>query len=322
MRAGQNPAKFIDQVGHAERITVAILTHIPYLHGYYKDALDVLSVSLQSLREHTGLPYELLVFDNGSGGETVEQLYRYRREGLINYLMLSTRNLGKGKAWEVIFNAAPGEIIAYADSDVYYSPGWLRAGLDLLETYPRAGMVTCRPLRTLPELYSSSLAWAQGDPDAQLEQGAFIPWQVFREHDLNLGQEEAQIRARFEQTQDVRVRYRDHVALLGAGHWQFIARKDVLSQLTPLGIERPLGEDRKLDQKLNANNYLRLMTIEPFVRHLGNVLPADLSDRPLKPETAVSRRDLSFFQRTLRLRPVRFILMAIYNRIFRWYFHD
>jgi glycosyltransferase involved in cell wall biosynthesis len=322
MRAGQNPAKFVEQVGHAERITVVILTHIPYLYGYYKHGLDVLSLSLHSLREHTQIAYELLVFDNGSGPEAVELLNRYRHGGLIDYLMLSNRNLGKGKAWDLIFNAAPGEIIAYADSDVYYYEGWLGAGLDLLETFPQSGMVTCRPLRTPPELYSSSLVWAEQDPEATLDRGSFIDWDVFLEHDINLGQDQTQIRARFDETEDLRVHYRGCSALLGAGHWQFIARKNVLTKFTPLGIERPLGDDRKLDQQMNGHGYLRLMTPDPYVRHLGNTLPADLSAGSGSAASSARRRRAPLFRRLLQLRAVRFVLMAVYNRIFRWYFHD
>ena len=42
MRKGQNPAKFIEEVGRPGRITAAVLSYIPFLSGYYAEAGDVL----------------------------------------------------------------------------------------------------------------------------------------------------------------------------------------------------------------------------------------------------------------------------------------
>jgi glycosyltransferase involved in cell wall biosynthesis len=169
MRAGQNPAKFLKgQVIVPESITVAILTHIPYLHGYYAQSMEVLKASLKSLREHTNLPYNLLIFDNASGGETREFLLGLYQAGQLDYLYLSRENLGKGRAWDLIFSAAPGEIIAYADSDVYFNQGWLESSLRILETFPNVGMVTGRPMRTYAEGHSATLKWAQDDLEAHV----------------------------------------------------------------------------------------------------------------------------------------------------------
>jgi glycosyltransferase involved in cell wall biosynthesis len=321
MRSGQNPAKFLEeQASEAERITVAILTYIPYLHGYYADSLEVLKASLGSLREHTELPYDLLVFDNASGAETREFLQANYVAGQIDYLILSKENIGKGKAWDFIFNAGPGEIIAYADQDVAYKPGWLSSAITLLETFPKVGMVTCRPMRTYPEGYSASLAWAEQDPEVLLERGSFIDWETFREHDLGLGQDESEVRARYEGTTDLLVRYHSTQATLGAAHWQFVAYKKVLQSFLPLGIDRPLGDDRKLDDALNQAGYLRLMTTQPLVRHLGNTLPEDLMDD--KGRIAAGRVvSTGFARRIIDWSPIRRILLGIYNRIFRWYFY-
>ena len=66
MRKGQNPAKSIDKVVKPERITVALLNYIPFLSGFYAEALDVLKISLSSMRNAAGLPFDLLVFVRGS----------------------------------------------------------------------------------------------------------------------------------------------------------------------------------------------------------------------------------------------------------------
>jgi len=315
MRLGHNPAKFAEGVARPERITVVMISYIPFLSGYFAGALDVLKASLRSLRENTEPPFDLLVFDNGSGEETVTFLQDLRRQGGIQYLMLSDRNVGKAGAWDIVIPAAPGEILAYADSDVYFYPGWLSAGLAILETFPRVGMVTCRPMRTSPDLSSATLAWAERDPEALLEAGRWISWETFREHDLGLGQDEDEVRKRYETTQDLRVEYRGQIALIGAVHWQFVAHKQVLKQFVPLAVDQPLSGDRKLDECLNQGGYLRLMTVQPLVRHLGNVLPVELG----KELAATTLRPPRPRARWLDWKPVRSLLLRLHHAIFRWY---
>lgn len=321
MRAGQNPAKFLEkQSVELQRVTAAILTYIPYLEGYYADSLDVLDLCLSSLRTNTEPPFDLLVFDNGSGEQAREFLQAKHQEGELDFLLLSKENIGKGRAWDVIFDAAPGEIIAYADSDVYFQRGWLREALDILETFPNVGMVTCRPMRTYPEGHTATIEWAESNPEAELSVGRFMDWETFREHDVNLGQDEAEVRERYDRTEDVRISYGGMSAYAGAAHWQFVAYKHVLTQLTPLGIERPLGDDRKLDDALNRDGFLRLMTVEPLVRHMGNTLPEDLSvSAPRLRATVDQKRTLG--RQLLEWPPLRRLLLGIYNRIFRWYFY-
>jgi glycosyltransferase involved in cell wall biosynthesis len=322
MRAGQNPAKFASEVGKAERITVALITYIPYLGGYYADSLNVLQGCLDSLSRSKDLPFDVLVFDNGSGSETVGYLEDRKAKGLIDYLVLSNRNLGKGGAWEFIFQSAPGEIVAYADSDVAFEPGWLTAGLALLESFPRAGMVSCRPLRTAPEVTTATIAWAEGEPEAVVKRGQWISWQVFREHDINLGQPEDEVRRRYDSTQDVRIDYAGQTALAGAVHWQFLAYKRVLQELMPLNLGRPMGEVRKLDERLNQAGYLRLMTLKPYVRHMGNVW-ADQSAEGSQlagPPAVSDRRGL--WKSLLNWQPVRRLLLSLHSAIFNWYFRD
>ena len=69
--------------------------------------------------------------------------------------------MGKGGAWNVMLAGAPGEIIAYTDSDVLFSPNWLSRSVEILETFPNVGMVTARPFRTPPEFIKSTLKWAR-----------------------------------------------------------------------------------------------------------------------------------------------------------------
>jgi hypothetical protein len=315
MRLGQNPAKFVQEVARPERITVAVLTYAPFLGGYFARSLDVMQACLESLWCNTDLPHDLLVFDNGSCAEVQSFLRGAFDAGRIQMLFLSAANLGKGGAWNIIFPAAPGEVLAYTDSDALFAPGWLSASVHLLDTYPRVGMVTSRPFRT-PETFSTStLEWAEQTPEVQVERGQFVAWEVFRDFDLSLGQEEDSIRQRYQSTHDTRLTYRGVRAHVGASHWQFVALKSVLQEFLPFEMDRPMGQVRQLDQRVNDAGYLRLMTCEPLAMNMSNTPQAD--SRSLRQGPARLR---GLRRRVLELPPVRRLLLGIHDRIFRWYY--
>lgn len=333
MRVGQNPAKFIDHVPQPARVTVAVVTYIPFLSGYYAHSLEVLKVCLGSLWANTPRPYDLLVFDNASCPEVRAYLDEHHAAGSIQYLLLSEQNMGKGGAWNMIFRAAPGEVIAYADSDIYFRPGWLEDSLQVLETYPRVGMVTGRPLRQAEQYYTATLEWARRTPEAQIDNIPLLSWEVYQEHAQSLGMSSEQASQEFAATADWRMTFGGVCAVAGAGHFQFVARKEVLAALKPFKMERPMGQVRSLDVALNEGGYLRLGLCQPRVRHMGNTLPHDLEQpstggEPVQESgaqgSAVQRtagsRPRSWGKRLVNFSPVRRSLMWLYHAIFRLYF--
>jgi len=311
MRIGQNPAKSIDSVPQPARVTVAIVTYIPFLSGYYAQSLDVLKACLESIWGNTDPPYDLLVFDNASCPETRAFLTGAHQQNRIQYLVLSDKNVGKGGAWNFIFQAVPGEFIAYADSDIRFYPGWLSSSLAILDAYPRAGMVTACPMRTPEAFYTTTLEWARQESGATLENGKYIPWEVYLQHVLSLGTSEEQAREWYKSRSDWRLTFNGIQALIGAAHFQFTVRKTIIQEFVPFSMNRPMGQVRSLDEQINQAGYLRLTTCEPLVTHMGNRVPEGTSPRSAaSPGRSRSLFDLPFIRKPL---------LRLYDAIFRLY---
>ena len=317
MRVGHNPARFIEKVDQPAEITVAVVNCIPFLSGYYEQSLDVLKVVVESLnatREKTH-PYDVMVFDNHSCNEVRAYLKESNDQGKIQYLVLSDQNIGKIGAWNFMFGAAQGKYVVFSDGDIGFRPGWLSASLELFESFPDIGMVTARPLPYTLEYSSATLEWAKNQPSGVLEVGHFLPWKDFLEHGRSLGKAGKPDAYEFAPVDMHRLNYDGKKAYIGAAHFQFMARSEVLRKIMPISSEQPMRGERALDIVINQMGLLRLMTEKALVWHMGNRLTSDVI------VTGELKRK-SLLKRILWLPGVRHFLLWLNNRIFRLYFQN
>jgi glycosyltransferase involved in cell wall biosynthesis len=313
MRIGQNPAKYINQVNLPAPITVAVLTYIPFLSGFYEETLAVLKVCLDSIRLEKNIDFDLMIFDNGSCEEAQNYFLDEFRKKNIDFLFLSKNNLGKGGAWNIIFDAAPGDYIAYADSDVLFRENWLSASMDLIKTFPNVGMVTARPYFSKKETITATLKWAHDNPEAEFESGKFIAWEEFYKFNRSLGQDPEQIQKDFQDTNFERITYHHQTAIAGASHWQFLTRKEIMAQFLPFEMDRPMGQVKQLDERMNQAGYLRLMTDKPYADNLSNTL---LTETLGGSSPSKHKQKKAFWEFPL----VKKTLLKIYHKIFVLYF--
>jgi glycosyltransferase involved in cell wall biosynthesis len=260
-------------------VSVAVLSFIPELFGYYKHRLDVLKITLQSILANTEKPYDLMVFDNGSCSEVTEYLSRLKSEGMIDYLFLSHKNIGNFGALQILFNSAPGKYIAYADDDVFFYPGWLPAHLKIMSAYPNVGMVSGVGVRNEAERSSKSLEkYIQSEPDGLTwtnERRLPDSWEI--EWANSTGRDPAEHLEKTKDKLDLILKLNKIEVFAGANHFQFLAPRDVLINTLPSEWDgRLMGEMKELDEAVDQQGLLRLSTVDRFVKHMGNVVSDEL----------------------------------------------
>jgi glycosyltransferase involved in cell wall biosynthesis len=312
-------------------VTVAVLVYLPYLQGYWEHRLDVLRLSLASLIHHTTAPYDLLVFDNGSCAEAKQFLRELQEQGAIRYLISAHENIGKAGALKIIFAAAPGEVVAYSDDDIFFYPGWLEAHLQLLDTYPSVGMVSGCAVRTLFDHGTkSNLRLAETNAEVSLTRGKRIPLEWETEWAESYGRDVAEHRRALETMEDLSLEYRGLEAFAIANHNQFVTPKTVILRALPEAWSgRLMGEMNELDNAVDGLGFLRLSTIERTTKHIGNLVSPTMADEARCYAIRLDRITPSSLglprpgvrTRLLRLKPVRFILQGLYNRLF-WVLSD
>lgn len=324
-RIGMNPARDRLSGYRPARVTAVVLVYIPYLSGYFQHRLEVLKVSLASLLRHTQTSYDLLVFDNGSCAEVKTYLEALFESGKVDFLVRSKENIGKIGAFKVMFAAAPGELIAYADDDIFYYPGWLTAHLEIIDAFPGVGMVSGCALRTLYDHgTSSNLELAQRDARVNLIQGQNIPRQWEIDWAVSYGRDVEAHLEKLEQMEDIQLELNRLKVYAVANHNQFVAPKQALLESLPEEWSgRLMGQMDDLDVAIDEAGYLRLSTLERTTRHMGNLIDesmkVDLERYDLasitKPSSALTP-SRHWSSRLLRWKPLRWFLQGVYNRLF------
>ena len=272
-RMGQNPMRWVESIREPAKITVTTAVHIPVLEGYWQQNLDVLKLCLQTVRG-SEVPFELMVLDNGSCDEVQNYLYEMHTAQKIDYFICSQRNLGKLGAWNILFSSAPGEIVSYFDSDVFFLGEWLKPSLQILEAFPEAGMVTAQPIAGGDLSQQEFAAAILADPSISVETGKLIPDKYLHAHLKSIGAAEGEFERRQQNRKDMSITRNGVSAITTASHFQFTSPKKVLKQLLPFKVSGPLSSEQDVfDTPLVQKGYWRLSTTQYLVHHMGNTVP-------------------------------------------------
>lgn len=323
-RIGGNDRK-VHRPPKANRITVAVVTFLPDDIGYFQMRLDAVKLSLASLVKHADLPFDLLVFDNASRGILRDHLRELCEAGIIRFLVLSSENVGLAGAYRIIADASPGEIIAFANDDVFYFPGWLSPQVRILDALPDVGLVSGAYLRaTNPRV--AQLAREKGlrvetvpSPDWWLEEfcrdASYPSPHVYTS---------AHVAAGFSDLEDRMISNGDVHCYAGGVCWQAVLRREVLRQLLPEDDPADHGFrsfDGYLHDVIVRRGYLRVSTMERLVRHIGNVVTPEMaalaSSYDIQAHASVPQRRVGATHPLMRARFSRAAVTRLHNLLYR-----
>lgn len=282
MRQGQNPAKKEVSAYQAEKLGIATLLYIPMQEGYFTQSWEVFRHHIASVRQYTPVPFNYLVFDNGSCPEVKRELAKLHEAGWIDWLVLSEHNLGKTGALNMILAGMPNEWVCFADSDMLFRPGWLEESWKIDQAFPNCGMIGAQIIFPDWEVDKGNTSFRQGnDPRYHFDQVQPEAW-VFEEYCRARGiggeRKEKYAAMLLERVTD---QQNGAQAILGGNsHQQFLARAAVLREILPLPAALQLSrkEDTYQDAEIDRRGYLHLTTTVPYLYHMGNTLDEELSE--------------------------------------------
>jgi len=277
-RLGMNPTRNKQSSYKPREVMVAMLVYIPSLEGYFQQRLEILKVSIQSLLSNTKTSFDFMVLDNGSTENVRTYLKELNDQGSIDYLVLSSRNLGVEGGLKLLANTALGKYIAYTNDDVFYSPGWLQEHLKIMNTFPSVGMVSGAPVGIQSTLADLSLQHLMDQNLSELTVSRTARNSQWEEDwakstGRNLDEHQKFIK----ETPHTLLDYKGVKAVGSANHYQFVAPVSVIKKALPeKWKENLMGGVVELDRAVDRMGYLRLSTPDRYTRHIGNVLSQEI----------------------------------------------
>jgi hypothetical protein len=82
-------------------------------------------------------------------------------------------------------------------------------------------------------------------------------------------------------------------------------------------MDKPMGQVRQLDKRMNDAGLLRLMVSDALAMNMSNTLGYLRGELKQKER---GKKKAGLTRRVLELSPIKRILLAIYNKIFSWYY--
>ncbi len=281
-RIGMNPSRGQKLDFTPARVTACVLTFVPHQAGFFAQRMSTARMTIESIIANTEIPCDKLVFDNGSCPEMVNYLKGLLDAGKIDFLMLSRHNIGKLNALRAMFQAAPGEVIAYADDDIYHLPGWLPAHLEVLDTYPNVGAVTGFYVRQRVRLSSSNTVKWAGEGGHTVKKGLLVPRQWEDEYIDAYDRSPERYQEETEGIEDILVKHHDVEAWVGAHHFQMVTPKRVIlpiidEMLPSRWNDGMMGRMVEMDDLMDTKGYLRLTTRDQKIKLMGNTITNKIS---------------------------------------------
>lgn len=276
MRIGVNPEKFKGEENTQYLHRVIIPVYIPNSNEeYYKESMDVLDVSLNSLINTINFETTAITLINNNSDILINKIigkYLPHIDKLIKY------SENKGKVYAVFSEAKASyePFITIADADILFLSGWETAVFEIFNAFPKAGVVA--PVSSQSLAFSNNFSVffnnyflnkikydkvvSKEDCDLYLK-GLGNSSSLNRDN-RNYSWKDKQYFMKNKNT----------VAVLGSGHFVATYRKDIFTYNKTFPLMKFLNgyEDSFIDVPADKFGWYRLSTVKTYAYHIGNKL--------------------------------------------------
>lgn len=274
MRVGTNPAKKDNElfVGNYHRVVIPV--YIPNLEtDYFKDALKIFSLCLESLILTVHKKTRITIYDNSCCAEVKGYIEsKYQENDIIDQIFHSKENVGKINALITAIKGNPEPLITVSDADVLFKNGWQKAVENIFIGFPEAGMVSSTPSsRGLTKATANN--WYYGFFKGKMEFQKVLNPDEMHMFDVSLGNKDLMYEdIHLEKYLVIKNPSIGAEAVFGCGHFVATIKREVMDHgpRTPALTKTGVAVGVYLDEPNDRLGFLRLATKENYSFHMGN----------------------------------------------------
>jgi hypothetical protein len=295
MRVGDNPEKINNVLSTEVYHRVVIPVYIPNEEGYFKDALKIFKLCLESLLNTIHVKTRITIYNNGCCEAATNYINnKFQNNELIDQVINSKINVGKINA---ILTGVKGNIeplITISDADVLFKNYWQKSVEELHTDFPEAGMVC--PMPSSKGLISfCANNWYYGLLNGSLKFKDVADPEGMIMFDKSLGNNESLLKdVHLKRYLTISNTSKSNLAVMGGGHFVATLKRVVLDEGNnkPAAIKIVGGvESVYIDKPNEYLGFLRVATTASYVFHMGNVFEEWMTKEYNKTENVDSKLD-------------------------------
>ena len=161
-------------------------------------------------------------------------------------------------------------------------------------------------------------AWEQAG--VQVTRGLLIPREMEQHYIDNMGRNWETYQQEVNGLEDIQLTYKGLSTLASAGHHQFVTNRQLMLDILPAWDRNLMGKMIELENAVDLLGYLRLSTISPVTRLLGNVISPENAVEAQRLGLLVqagtfTKPRLGLISRFVRLPLIKRLTLGLYNRL-------
>ncbi|MCF7568957.1 glycosyltransferase family 2 protein [Sabulilitoribacter arenilitoris] len=279
MRKGNNPSneEKVENGGGFHRAIIPVC--IPHEKDYFKDAFEIFTYCLFSLKKTSSSNIGISVISNGSSDSINEKLLTLYKANHFDELIIERKGIGKINSILKALRTAEEQLITITDADVLFDNGWEDAVIQVFKNFPKAGAVCPVPVFRkqfqltsniwFRFLFSKKLKFSPVvNPEAMTQFAKSIGWPW-------LDKKYKDVIATLELK-------KDKIAVVGCSHFVATYKREVFLEMPNINSDFKIRGNSELlytDQPVLKRGGYRLSTYDNYAYHMGNVLEDWIVDK-------------------------------------------